>query len=128
VGEALRLERVKLSAAGTFAKENASVARHFFGDRLKRADASVEDLGPGEGALVTLRGRKTAAYRDHAGHLHALSPRCTHLGCHLAWNPAERSWDCPCHGSRFSGEGRAIQGPAARDLTRRDSDEDGRPG
>ena len=122
-------KRVKpLASARTFVKENASVAKHFVGDRLNRADVLLDELGPGEGGLVKVDGRKTAAYRDEAGRLHALSPVCTHLGCHVAWNRAERSWDCPCHGSRFSGEGRVIQGPATRDLTRRDIDEDGRRG
>jgi Rieske Fe-S protein len=50
------------------------------------------------------------------------------MGCHVAWNRAERSWDCPCHGSRFGGDGRVIQGPATRDLTRRDIAENGRRG
>ena len=112
-----------LASAATFVRENASVARHFVGDRLDRGDAAALDgLAPGEGRLVRLGGRKTAAYRDDAGRLHALSPVCTHLGCHVKWNPAERSWDCPCHGSRFSGEGSVIQGPATRDLTRRETD------
>ena len=96
------------------------VAKHFFGDRLDRGgEEALADLAPGEGALLRLRGRKTAVYRDEAGELHTLSPLCTHLGCHVNWNPAERSWDCPCHGSRFSGDGVVIQGPATRDLEKR---------
>ncbi len=110
------------ASAPTFVKENASVARHFVGDRLDRGEsAALETLAPGEGRLLRVDGRKTAAYRDEGGHVHALSPVCTHMGCHVRWNPAERSWDCPCHGSRFSGEGAVIQGPATRDLERRDS-------
>jgi glycine/D-amino acid oxidase-like deaminating enzyme/nitrite reductase/ring-hydroxylating ferredoxin subunit len=111
-----------LASAPKFVHENLSVARHFFGDRLNRGDdAGVDSLAPGEGRLVALGGRKTAAYRDEAGTLHALSPVCTHMGCHVNWNPAERSWDCPCHGSRFSGEGTVIQGPATKDLERREA-------
>jgi glycine/D-amino acid oxidase-like deaminating enzyme/nitrite reductase/ring-hydroxylating ferredoxin subunit len=110
------------ASASKFMKENTSVARHFLGDRLNRGDtAALDTLARGEGRLLRLDGRKTAAYRDDEGRVHALSPVCTHMGCHVSWNPAERSWDCPCHGSRFSGEGAVIQGPATRDLERRDS-------
>jgi glycine/D-amino acid oxidase-like deaminating enzyme/nitrite reductase/ring-hydroxylating ferredoxin subunit len=117
----------RASAPG-FVKENAAVARHFVGDRLNRgAEAELDTLAAGEGRLLRLNGRKTAAYRDQAGRVHALSPVCTHMGCHVNWNAAERSWDCPCHGSRFSGEGVVIQGPATRDLERRPAD-DGRDG
>jgi Rieske Fe-S protein len=111
-----------IASAPLFLKENASVAKHFFGDRLDRGErAHVEALASGEGKLLRVNGRKTAAFRDDDGHLHTLSPVCTHLGCHVTWNPAERSWDCPCHGSRFSGEGHVIQGPATRDLARQDT-------
>jgi Rieske Fe-S protein len=110
-----------VASAVKFAKENGAVARHFFGDRVNRgARAETDDLERGEGRLLNLGGRKTAAYRDDDGVLHRLSPVCTHLGCHVSWNSAERSWDCPCHGSRFSGEGVVIQGPATRDLERRE--------
>jgi glycine/D-amino acid oxidase-like deaminating enzyme/nitrite reductase/ring-hydroxylating ferredoxin subunit len=112
-----------VASAAKFAQENSSVARHFFGDRVNRgARADPNELAPGEGRLLNVGGRKTAAYRDEAGVLHRLSPVCTHMGCHVSWNSAERSWDCPCHGSRFSGEGVVIQGPATRDLERRDYD------
>ncbi|MBW3593329.1 MAG: (2Fe-2S)-binding protein, partial [Actinobacteria bacterium] len=95
--------------------------KHFFGDRLNRGEATLAEIGPGEGALVQLDGKKTAVYRDDDGAVHALSPVCTHMGCHVSWNPAERSWDCPCHGSRFSGDGTVIQGPATQDLARREA-------
>ncbi len=112
-----------LASASTFVTENAAVARHFFGDRVNRGErAEPEQLRPGEGGLLRLGGRKTAAYRDEQGELHTLSPVCTHMGCHVSWNPAERSWDCPCHGSRFAGDGMVIQGPATRDLEKRDID------
>jgi len=109
-----------VASARKLVTENAKVAKHFVGDRVKRGSAvGVDAVARGEGRLISLGGRKTAAYRDEAGALHALSPRCTHLGCHVNWNNAERSWDCPCHGSRFSGDGHVIQGPATRDLERR---------
>jgi Rieske Fe-S protein len=65
---------------------------------------------------VTCAGDKVAGYRDDFGTLHAVSPVCTHLGCLVSFNTAEKSWDCPCHGSRFSLEGKVLQGPATEDL------------
>jgi Rieske Fe-S protein len=60
--------------------------------------------------------RRLAVSRDEHGQVHALSPVCTHLGCTVGWNSAERSWDCPCHGSRFAAAGQVIQGPAVDPL------------
>ena len=68
---------------------------------------------------MRLRGRKTAVYRDESGDLHHLSPVCQHLKCIVAWNAAERSWDCPCHGSRYTGEGTVLVGPTTKDLKKR---------
>lgn len=73
-------------------------------------------LAPGQGALVRQGGQQWAAYRDGEGRLHRCQARCTHLGCTLAWNPVERSWDCPCHGSRFDPHGRVVNGPANANL------------
>jgi glycine/D-amino acid oxidase-like deaminating enzyme/nitrite reductase/ring-hydroxylating ferredoxin subunit len=109
--------RFKLGAAPTLLKENVNVGAHFFGDRLAPPDArSVDELEPGEGGIVKIHGNKAAAYRDEDGTVHALSPICTHLYCQVKWNAAERSWDCPCHGSRFDVDGKVIQGPAVKDL------------
>jgi glycine/D-amino acid oxidase-like deaminating enzyme/nitrite reductase/ring-hydroxylating ferredoxin subunit len=114
-------KRLRPTRTTSFVKENLSSGLRFFADRLSRADrASAESLKPGEGALIRVRGRKTAVYRDDQGGLHALSPVCQHLYCLVDWNPAERSWDCPCHGSRYAGDGRAIQGPTTKDLKRRE--------
>jgi glycine/D-amino acid oxidase-like deaminating enzyme/nitrite reductase/ring-hydroxylating ferredoxin subunit len=115
-------KRIKpLAALPGFVKENASAGLHFFADRLKAPEKrSAEDVAPGEGAIVGGRGRKTAVYRDEDGTVHALSPVCRHLYCHVDWNAAERSWDCPCHGSRYAADGRVIQGPATEDLKPRD--------
>jgi len=106
------------SAAATFVKENMNVGRRFFQDRLKRG--SADQVEPGEGAIVRDGLRQAAVHRDDEGNLHALSARCTHLGCIVEWNTAERSWDCPCHGSRFGIDGRVIQGPAVAPLAPRD--------
>jgi glycine/D-amino acid oxidase-like deaminating enzyme/nitrite reductase/ring-hydroxylating ferredoxin subunit len=112
---------VRRSGLTSFLKENLAAGVHFVVDRVAGADrAAVEELKPGEGALVRIRGRKTAVYRAEDGTLHTLSPVCQHLYCLVDWNPAERSWDCPCHGSRYDATGHAIQGPTTKDLKRRD--------
>jgi len=109
------------AAAPRFVKENGVSGLRFVVDRLRRGERRPLDaLANGDGAIVRLRGRKTAVYRDQDGTLHALSPVCRHLGCIVAWNAAERSWDCPCHGSRYSGDGTLIQGPATADMHRRE--------
>ncbi len=108
--------RVNVTAsAPSFAQENADVAFHFFADRLTRR-SPAEGLEPGEGRIVGVGLRQLALHRDEEGRLHSLSARCTHLGCIVKWNDAERTWDCPCHGSRFGADGRVIQGPAVRPL------------
>ena len=104
-------------AAKDFVTENLNVAKRFFGDRLAALRApGVDTLAPGEGRVADVDGNKMAVHRDDDGELHVLSARCTHLGCFVTWNTAERSWDCPCHGSRFDVDGQVIQGPAVRDL------------
>ncbi len=75
-------------------------------------DMSLDDLAAGHGGVVEADGRKLGAYRDPDGNVHFVTTRCPHLGCELAWNQDELSWDCPCHGSRFTWDGRLINGPA----------------
>jgi glycine/D-amino acid oxidase-like deaminating enzyme/nitrite reductase/ring-hydroxylating ferredoxin subunit len=105
------------ASAATLVKENVNVGFHFFADRLAPPDAgSPEELEPGQGGIVRVDGERMAAFRDDDGTLHAVSPVCTHLGCHVKFNDAERTWDCPCHGSRFAVDGTVIEGPAVRDL------------
>jgi nucleotide-binding universal stress UspA family protein/nitrite reductase/ring-hydroxylating ferredoxin subunit len=86
----------------------------------KTVDRTVDDLAPGHGGVVTLKGKSLAVYKDEDGHLHALSPRCTHMGCTVDWNDAERTWDCPCHGSRYDVEGQVLDGPAPKPLPKAD--------
>jgi glycine/D-amino acid oxidase-like deaminating enzyme/nitrite reductase/ring-hydroxylating ferredoxin subunit len=102
-------------ASKSLYKEGLEQAAHFVKDRFHGAD-NVADVAPGEGRIVGRPGGQTAVYRDLQGEVHAVSARCTHLGCIVSWNPAETSWDCPCHGSRFSVDGEVIQGPAVRNL------------
>jgi glycine/D-amino acid oxidase-like deaminating enzyme/nitrite reductase/ring-hydroxylating ferredoxin subunit len=103
------------AAAPSFAKENANVGLRFVGDRLTKR-ARPEDVPRGEGRIVGAGHGQRAVHRDDEGRLHVLSARCTHLGCIVNWNSGERTWDCPCHGSRFTAEGQVIEGPAVRPL------------
>ncbi|MBD2344124.1 FAD-dependent oxidoreductase [Anabaena subtropica] len=97
-------------------KQNLQVGTHWIGDRLKGLNKSLEDVAIGEGKVVTVDGDKVAAYRDETGKIHAVSAVCSHLGCVVAWNSGEKSWDCPCHGSRFSCIGEVLHGPTVKDL------------
>jgi glycine/D-amino acid oxidase-like deaminating enzyme/nitrite reductase/ring-hydroxylating ferredoxin subunit len=109
--------RVVPKQAVPFVKENAAVAKELLTGWAAPGDvASADDLGPGEAAVVREGLGKTAAYRDEHGTLHRVSARCTHLGCVVGWNAAERSWDCPCHGSRFGIDGAVLNGPAVQPL------------
>jgi glycine/D-amino acid oxidase-like deaminating enzyme/nitrite reductase/ring-hydroxylating ferredoxin subunit len=114
--------RVKpLAMARDYVAENVDFPAYLARDRLARGDAeTVDHVAPGEGCLIRSRGKMLAVYRDEAGALHARSAVCTHLGCLVRWNKAERSWDCPCHGSRFDVDGAVLNGPATRALEEAD--------
>ena len=103
-------------------EEGASQAMHFFKDRFEGATEVASAIAPGEGRIVGRPGDQTAVYRDSQGEIHAVSARCTHLGCIVSWNPAETSWDCPCNGSRFPVEGEVLQSPAVRELEKKELD------
>ncbi|WOD37593.1 FAD-dependent oxidoreductase [Nodosilinea sp. E11] len=100
----------------TSIQKNLEVGTRWVGDRFKGLFDSTDSVAPGEGKLVTHKGSKIAAYRDEHNQLHTVSAVCPHLGCIVAWNEAETSWDCPCHGSRFSTEGKILHGPAVKPL------------
>ena len=104
-----------VASAPSLVRHSAGDAFHFFADRVTRR-ADPEGLEPGEGRVVGSGLAQRAVYRDEAGLLHSLSARCTHLGCIVNFNDAERTWDCPCHGSRFDTDGRVIEGPAVQPL------------
>ena len=109
--------RIKpLAGVKEFVAENVDFPAHLVGDRLKRGDGSLHDLEPGQGKLLELDGKKRAVFRDESGTVRILDPVCPHMGCLVAFNEAERSWDCPCHGSRFDTEGGVIDGPAVTGL------------
>lgn len=86
------------------------------GKRFLPAAETAEELMPGTGGIVRAGGKNVAAYRDNGGALHTVAPVCSHLGCALTWNPDTRTWDCPCHGSRFSESGSVVSSPAVKPL------------
>jgi glycine/D-amino acid oxidase-like deaminating enzyme/nitrite reductase/ring-hydroxylating ferredoxin subunit len=113
--------RATVRSAPAVAKAQLWVARHFVGDRLSAAEArSADDVPRGEARVVRSGLGKIGVYRDAGGVAHGVSLRCTHLGCLLHFNAAERSWDCPCHGSRFDIDGGVLAGPATAALERRE--------
>jgi glycine/D-amino acid oxidase-like deaminating enzyme/nitrite reductase/ring-hydroxylating ferredoxin subunit len=110
------------ASAKSLAAENGRVARRFVADRI-RPRPEGEQLAPGEGAVIRDGLRHQAVYRDESGNTHVLSARCPHLGCLVAWSEADKTWECPCHGSRFTAEGQLLQGPATTGLARQESAE-----
>jgi glycine/D-amino acid oxidase-like deaminating enzyme/nitrite reductase/ring-hydroxylating ferredoxin subunit len=108
-----------VASALKFAKENVSVAGHLLKDYLFYGEADeLKDIMPGEGKTIKINNEHLAAYRDDQGQIHIVSGICTHMGCVVHWNNAEDSWDCPCHGSRFSIDGKVLEGPAFLDLAK----------
>jgi glycine/D-amino acid oxidase-like deaminating enzyme/nitrite reductase/ring-hydroxylating ferredoxin subunit len=108
--------RKPASGIGNFLKENVTAVKNFAEYLAPGELAAVDDLKPGQGAIVRRGITKIAAYRDKNGQLYLRSAACTHLGCHLHWNSFEICWDCPCHGSQFAVDGAAINAPAVTDL------------
>jgi glycine/D-amino acid oxidase-like deaminating enzyme/nitrite reductase/ring-hydroxylating ferredoxin subunit len=103
------------SAAAMF-KQNLKSAKGFVSGLVESEQKRVDDLLPGEGAILVLDGKRKAVSRDETGELHIHSPICTHLGCTVKWNSAEKSWDCPCHGSRFNSWQKVLNPPATKPL------------
>jgi glycine/D-amino acid oxidase-like deaminating enzyme/nitrite reductase/ring-hydroxylating ferredoxin subunit len=114
--------RVTLKSLPSFVKKGGHDAKRLIGDRLTGAPDEEETraLPRGSGAVFDIDGDKVAVHRTDDGTLRRMSAVCTHLGCVVSWNDAERSWDCPCHGSRFATDGSVLQGPATKPLEPRD--------
>ncbi len=104
------------ASASTFIKENLNVASHLFTGKLSTLSNQAEEV---KGNVTTFEGggQKIGSYKDDDGNLHLVDTTCTHMGCELQWNNGEKSWDCPCHGSRFSYKGEVIEGPAQKNLS-----------
>ncbi len=121
LAELFSVHRKALSGAWDYVRENVDFPMCFLKDRL-RPSVSGERPVPGEGALMREDGKTLAVFCNDQGQCCKLSAICPHMGCIVAWNSAERTWDCPCHGSRFTSHGALITGPAESGLTRLDDD------
>jgi Rieske Fe-S protein len=99
-----------------FISSNMNVAGHLIEGKLDRPSKKPEDLGLDEGGVVMINGRRAGAYKDEKGDVFCVDTTCTHMGCEVEWNHGDRSWDCPCHGSRFSVHGEVLEGPADKPL------------
>ncbi|HEY0112755.1 MAG TPA: FAD-dependent oxidoreductase [Allosphingosinicella sp.] len=109
--------RVKpVAGAKEFAKENLDVAAHLVSGYLSRKPKDFDALEPGHAAIMKIDGENVAAFKDEQGKVYAVSAVCTHMGCLVGWNATDRTWDCPCHGSRFELSGEVIHGPATQPL------------
>ncbi|WP_409303368.1 FAD-dependent oxidoreductase [Peribacillus sp. SCS-155] len=97
-------------------RDNADVVKHFVEGKFAMVDKHPDELGPDQAALVKINGNKAGCYRDLDGQIHLVDSTCTHMGCEVQWNDGERTWDCPCHGSRFSIDGEVVEGPAVEPL------------
>jgi glycine/D-amino acid oxidase-like deaminating enzyme/nitrite reductase/ring-hydroxylating ferredoxin subunit len=113
------VDRKKIKGATwNYLRENKDYPYYMIKDRIARPEAdSIRKLKRGDGMILGSRRKKVAVFRDNNGSICKLSPVCTHLGCLVRWNPAESTWDCPCHGSRFKPTGEVIAGPAEEALT-----------
>jgi glycine/D-amino acid oxidase-like deaminating enzyme/nitrite reductase/ring-hydroxylating ferredoxin subunit len=103
-------------ALATLISENADYPYYFIADRLRRHGDDVDSIAPGEGRVLTRAGKRVACHRKSSGELVKVSAVCTHMGCLVRWNGADATWDCPCHGSRFTPEGLVLGGPAESPL------------
>lgn len=111
--------RFEARALPKFTKMNLDVAKHFIGDRLSAENKSaLEKLAPGDSVVIRVDARPIACHKDNTGKLTKVSAVCPHMGCIVNWNAVERTWDCPCHGGRFTAEGRRLEGPPRDDLER----------
>jgi glycine/D-amino acid oxidase-like deaminating enzyme/nitrite reductase/ring-hydroxylating ferredoxin subunit len=115
-GGSFDASRHSLKGLGKFAKDQAEVASDLIGGHLRSYPDASEAAPLAEGDIVKIGGTKAGIYRDGSGQLRAISAVCTHMGCALGWNPVDRTWDCPCHGSRFAVDGQVAHGPAVAPL------------
>ncbi|MGM9928033.1 MAG: FAD-dependent oxidoreductase [Bacillus sp. (in: firmicutes)] len=103
-----------------FLVENANVFNQLITGKLETPEKSIKDLANDEGAVINFEGHRKGVYKDETGQIHMVDTTCTHIGCEVQWNNGERTWDCPCHGSRFSYTGEVVEGPAEKPLRKYD--------
>lgn len=113
-------QRFKWDAmAGGVASDGIKAVSGLAGGLLPKTEDSVDALSRGQGKITRMGDEAVAAYKDESGELFTLTPRCSHMGCKLSFNPDESSWDCSCHGSRFDHTGKVLNGPAMKELEKR---------
>ena len=108
--------KLKKEDIASFTKNNTSVAKELVKGKTELVNLKLEDIKSGSGDIIMVEGKKVGAYKDDQGKVYLVKPVCTHMGCNVAFNNAESSWDCPCHGSRFSYKGDVLEGPAFEPL------------
>jgi Rieske Fe-S protein len=107
-----------VGGAWDYIKENTDYPYYMIRDKIAGAEGrSMREVARGAGKVIEAKGQKLAVYRDDRGKRLVRSAVCTHMGCLVNWNQAERTWDCPCHGSRFKPDGAVIAGPAESPLS-----------
>jgi glycine/D-amino acid oxidase-like deaminating enzyme/nitrite reductase/ring-hydroxylating ferredoxin subunit len=104
------------ASAANFIKNAAKLTQELVGGKLEIVEESLEGIKNGESRIVRKDGKRIGVYKDDEGNLHTVDTTCTHMRCELSWNEAEKTWDCPCHGSRFTYDGKVVEGPAVKDL------------
>ena len=85
-------------------------------NKLKRANMNFDEIANDSGSIIEINNEKIGIYKNASGKIYAVKPICTHLGCLLSWNDVDKTWDCPCHGSRFNFDGKSLYDPAFKDL------------
>ena len=105
-----------MTSFNSLLKQGLLYPKRFLEGRFKKSTTTKKELSPGEGAIIDVDGKKVAAYQKNKEELIVLSPVCTHLGCLVGWNKSDKTWDCPCHGSRFEADGILKKGPAQKNL------------
>jgi Rieske Fe-S protein len=109
-----------VESAKNLLSQFAEATKGLVGDRIIPPHEKASDIAPREGAIIKIGNERVAAYRDREGVLHTLDPSCRHMGCIVSWNDAEKTWDCPCHGSRYYAEGGVLDSPAVYGLRKKE--------
>jgi Rieske Fe-S protein len=118
-GELFNPARKTLRMAWNCVRENTDYPYYLIRDRFAGAEGrSLREVRRGEGRVIEYEGQQAAVYREENGAVRIVSAVCSHMGCLVDWNQAERTWNCPCHGSRFATDGSVLAGPAESSLPR----------